>query len=103
MIVAGQLFFDLDEDGIFDGGDKPIAYERLILARDAQGLAYATYTNAVGQFAFPPVPPARYLLYLRTRENNAPLQVIEGQSQQRVEVTLSLPVRGRVHIPYVVW
>ncbi len=101
MVVQGHLFLDVDQDGVWEEGDKPVAYERLILEREGYSLAYMTYTDSVGRFIFPPVPPARYYLYLGTNDGNAPLEVIDAAPEQVVVVNISLPVRQRVFIPYL--
>ncbi len=101
VVIVGQLFFDGDGNGVYNLGDRPIRYERLLLTRGQLQAAYVTFTDSEGHFTFPPVPAGRYLLYLRQQDGGLLLRVVDATSEQVVRVVLSLPLTQRTSVPYI--
>ena len=67
-------------------------------------LIYFTTTSREGAFIFPPVPPARYVLYLGPPTATAfPLYELAPPLQGRVEVLIGRQLATRVHVPYIQW
>ncbi len=101
VVIAGRFFLDANADNRYDPDvDEPIVGVPLSLVPETRDIIYLTTTVGDGAFVFPPVPPARYHLYVgEAGDHQWRLATVEATPRARIHLTLTRPLKARLYHP----